>query len=235
MIHIVICDNNVTFLNTLSQYFDKYKSEHKTYLKLTLFKKGEDLINNYCFAFNIIFLDILIPDMDGITVAKKIRELDSRVVMIFLTSTLKYSLMGYSVGAANYMMKPISYKKFKMELDKAISYCNEPEQHFIIIKNATGIYKIYVNDISFIETCNHRTLIHTKKKNITCFHNMKKLEKDLQDFGFIRCHSSYIVNISYIESVEKLLITLLSSEQIPISQQKRKHVMKTLAIYLGWN
>lgn len=235
MINIVICDNNVPFLNTLHQYFDKYKSEHKTNLKLTLFKNGEDLINHYCYGFNIIFLDILMPGMDGITVAKKIRESDSKVVIIFLTSTLKYSLMGYSVGAANYVIKPISYKKFKIELDKAISYCNEIEQQFITIKNATGIYKIYVNDISFIETCNHRTLIHTQKKNITCFYNMKKLEKDLQDFGFIRCHSSYIVNISYIESVEKLLITLISSEQIPISQQKRKHVMKTIAVYFGWN
>lgn len=233
MINVVICDNNVAFLNTLNQYFNKYKSEHKTNLKLTLFHNGEDLINNYCFAFNIIFLDILIPGMDGITVAKKIRESDSRVVIIFLASTLKYSLMGYSVRAANYVMKPVSYKKFKIELDKAISYCNEIEQQFITIKNATGIYKIYVNDISFIETCNHRTLIHTKKKNITCFHNMKKLEKDLQPFGFIRCHSSYIVNISYIESIEKLLITLISSEQIPISQQKRKQVMKNIAVYFG--
>ena len=235
MINVVICDNETPSLNTLNQYCDTYNAEHQINLNLTLFDNGEDLINNYCFCFNIIFLDILIPGMDGITVAKKIRELDSRVVIIFLTSTLKYSLMGYSVGAANYIMKPISYKKFQMELDKAISYCNEMEQQFIIIKNATGIYKIYVNDISFIETCNHRTLIHTKKKNITCFHNMKKLEKDLQDFGFIRCHSSYIVNIGYIESVEKLLITLISSEQIPISQQKRKYVMKTLAVYLGLN
>lgn len=235
MINIVICDNNAPFLNTLKQYFNKYKSEHKIKIKLTLFNNGEDLINNYCFAFNIIFLDILIPGMDGITVAKKIRKSDSRVVIIFLTSTLKYSLMGYSVRAANYVMKPVSYKKFKIELDKAISYCNEIDQQFIAIKNATGIYKIYVNEISFIETCNHRTLIHTKKKDITCFHNMKKLEKDLQDFGFIRCHSSYIVNISYIESIEKLLITLISSEQIPISQQKRKQVMKTIAVYYGWN
>lgn len=233
MISIVICDDEIPFLDTIKEYYVKYKACKKVDLQLISFTNGEDLITNYRPDFNIIFLDISMPGIDGITAAKKIRELDTKVVIVFLTSIIKYGLMGYTLGASNYIIKPITYKKFESELDKAVAICNDIEQQYVTLRNIDGLFKLYVNDIKYIDTYNRRTKVHTKNKEIICFYNMKELENKLEMFGFIRCHSSYIVNVKYIESVEKLIITLTSLEQIPISQQKRKDVMKSIAKYFG--
>ncbi len=233
MISIAMCDDEKTFLNTLKRYYETYKKERDMALQLTQFSCGEDLISNYRLDFDIIFLDISMTGMDGIATAKKIREFDNKVVIIFLTSLIKYGLVGYSLGASNYIIKPISYKKFEAELDKAISSCQDIARRYVTLKNTDGFFKLYVNDIKYIDTYNRRTMIHTKNKDIICFYNMKELESKLGMFGFIRCHSGYIVSANYIESVEKMTITLTTGERIPISQQKRKEVMKLIATYFG--
>lgn len=233
MIRIAMCDDEKPFLHTLKEYYDTYKSCRQTELQLTTFQSGEDLIADYRLDFNIIFLDISLSGMDGISTARRIRELDKKVIIIFLTSLIKYGLSGYSLGAFQYLIKPISYKKFEAVMDRAVAACSDMEQRFVTLKNADGYFKLYVNDIRYIDTCNRRTLLHTAKKSIICFCNMKELENKLEMFGFIRCHSSYIVSVKHIESVEKLVITLVSGEQIPISQQKRKAVMQSIAKYFG--
>lgn len=231
MISIAVCDDEKIFLNTLKEYYETYKAKRNMDLQLTQFSSGEDLISNYQLSFNIIFLDISMTGMDGIATAKKIREFDSKVIIIFLTSLIKYGLRGYSLGAFNYIIKPISYKKFEAEMDKAIAACQDITRRYVTLKNTDGFFKLYVNDIKYIDTYNRRTMVHTKNKDIICFYNMKELESKLEMFGFIRCHSSYIVSVNYIESVEKMIITLTTGEQIPISQQKRKDVMKSIATY----
>jgi len=233
MISIVICDDEIPFLDTLEDYIQKYRIYKSMDLKLTRFHDGSDLVENYNLGFDIIFLDISMAGLNGIETARRIREIDKQVIIIFLTSVIKYALTGYTLGAVNYIIKPITFRKLASELDAAILKCNEIDQQYITLKNNEGIFKLYVNDIKYIETYNRNTMIYTKDKNVICFHSMKKLEKKLEAFSFIRCHSSFIVNVKYIESVEKLMITLISSEHIPISQQKRKDVMKLIAIYLG--
>lgn len=233
MISIAMCDDEKIFLNTLKEYYETYKTKKHIDLQLTQFSCGEDLISNYRLDFNIIFLDISMTGMDGISTAKKIREFDPKVIIIFLTSLIKYGLVGYSLGAFNYIIKPISYKKFEAEMDKAVAACQDLERHYVTLKNTEGFFKLYVNDIKYIDTYNRRTMVHTKNKDIICFYNMRELENKLELFGFIRCHSGYIVSVNYIESVEKLTITLTTGERIPISQQKRKEVMKSIATYFG--
>lgn len=233
MISIAMCDDEKIFLSTLKEYYEAYKAKRNIELQLTQFSSGEDLISNYRLDFNIIFLDISMTGMDGIATARKIREFDTKVIIIFVTSLIKYGLVGYSLGAFNYIIKPVSYKKFEAEMDKAVAACQDIEQHYVTLKNTEGLFKLYVNDIKYIDTYNRRTMVHTKSRDIICFYNMKELESRLGMFGFIRCHSGYIVSVNYIESVEKMTITLTTGEQIPISQQKRKEVMKSIATYFG--
>ena len=233
MISIAMCDDEKIFLSTLKEYYETYKTKRNIELQLTQFSSGEDLISNYRLDFNIIFLDISMTGMDGIATARKIREFDTKVIIIFVTSLIKYGLVGYSLGAFNYIIKPISYKKFEAEMDKAVAACQDIERRYVTLKNTEGLFKLYVNDIKYIDTYNRRTMVHTKSRDIICFYNMRELESRLEMFGFIRCHSGYIVSVNYIESVEKMTITLTTGEQIPISQQKRKEVMKSIAAYFG--
>lgn len=233
MINIVICDDEPEFLNSLETHIREYQNLHKVDFCLSRFTDGKKLINNYKLGYDIIFLDISMKELNGIETARKIRSVDKKVIIIFLTSIIKYALNGYALGAMNYIIKPVSYKKIETQLDQAINKYDEMEHQYITLKNSSGILKLYINDIIYIETHERNTMIHTSQKSIICFHNMKTLEKKLNTFSFIRCHSSYIVNIKYIDSIEKLLIILTTGIKIPISQQKRKETMKMIATYLG--
>lgn len=233
MINVVLCDDEPHFLTSMEKLIQQYMKTNQKELCITKFHDGVDLIKNYDLGFDIIFLDVSMETLDGIETAKKIREVDNKVVIIFLTSVVKYVLSGYTLGAANYLIKPINLKKITIELDKALEKLQEIGQQSITIKNNTGLYKIYVNDIKYIETYDRKTLIHMKDKEVVCFYTMKILEEKLNAFNFIRCHSSFIVNTQFIQSIEKLVIFLTTGEQIPISQQKRKDVMRLIAVYLG--
>lgn len=233
MINIILCDDDIPFLDNLNKFIKLYQEKKQTDISIRCFNDGMDLVKNYCLETDVIFLDISMKQLDGIETAKKIREIDKKVIIIFLTSIIKYALTGYSLNASSYIIKPITYSKLTIELDHAIEKIHEIENQFIKIRNNEGIFKLYINDIQFVETHDRHTLIHMAKKNVTSFYNMKTLEQKLQPYCFIRCHSSFIVNAKYIESIEKLVLTTTTGRQLPISQQKRKDVMKLIAIYLG--
>ena len=172
------------------------------------------------------------PKMNGIETAKKIRERDSDVIIIFLTSLVQYALEGYDVNAANYLIKPISRKRMEMELDRWVGTLLQKEEPYICFHNDTGNYRILLKNISYIETYNRNLLIHTAEQNIVCYWKMKEMESKIAFYGFSRNHSSYIVNLFYVENIEKNEVKL-STERLPISKTKKREFMEDIAEYWG--
>ncbi|MCI9239238.1 LytTR family DNA-binding domain-containing protein [Lachnospiraceae bacterium 50-23] len=103
------------------------------------------------------------------------------------------------------------------------------EDPAIPVSNDTGKYKVFLRSLKYVETFNRSLLLHTESEDIICHKSMKEMEQILQDKGFVRCHTSYIVNLSYIKGVKKLEIELVTGEKIPVSQPKRKEFMEKLA------
>lgn len=94
---------------------------------------------------------------------------------------------------------------------------------------------MFLKSLRYVETFNRNLLLHTEQDNIICYKSMKEMERELQDKGFVRCHTSYIVNLYYVKNVKvkNLEIELITGETIPISQPKRKAFMEQLAEYMG--
>lgn len=233
MITVVICDDEQAFINRMKEYIKRFSEETKEEFSVREFTSGQTLLSSYHGNFQIIFLDIKMPEIDGIETAKRIRLMDSNVIIIFLTSIVKYVLAGYSVNAANYLIKPLDYKKFKIEMEKAVTRAVSIKNGYITVKNDRGFYKIYLSTLKYIETYQRNTMIHTTKEDIISYKKMQDHEKDLEGYPFVRCHASYIVNLQYIDSVVGNDLTLSSGEIIPISKQKKKDLMQSLAEYLG--
>lgn len=233
MITVAVCDDSKVLVESMETYLKEYGEEMREELKILTFYSGAELLENYNGTYDILFLDIRMLGLDGIEVAEKIRKKDKRVIIIFLTSLIQYALDGYKVNAANYIVKPISKKRLKMEMERWIRELGKKDEPFITFHNDNGNYKVLLKTIRYIETYNRNLLIHTDEENLICYWKMKEMEKKVADNGFARNHASYLTNLYYVESVEKMDIQLSSGEKLPLSKTKKKLFMEQLSRYWG--
>ena len=117
MYHIAICDDEIEFVSELKDLLKRYSEETGIELMIAEYRNGQELIKNYDTNTDLIFLDIQMNEMDGLTAAGKIRELDEEVSIIFLTSLNQYALEGYKYQAVNYIVKPMKYIRLKAEMN----------------------------------------------------------------------------------------------------------------------
>lgn len=231
---IAICDDEESIRKDLADKLNEYALNSGSTFRILLFKDGSELIDSYKIGIDLIFLDIEMKCKDGITTAEEIRKVDKTVGIIFLTSFAKYALQGYNVGAINYIMKPISYSRLKREMERFLEKRCMVPQESIVVTNETGKYKVLLKEIKYIETKKGNVSLHLfSNRELTAYRSMKEMEQVLPAELFQRCHTSYLVNMEYINGVKKLEIELLDGEIIPISQPKRKYFMEKLTKYWG--
>ena len=120
MIQIAIADDDAVFLAKIEKYVRKYQEENNTDIQLTTFSDAKELIEGYHPVYDIVILDIEMPGMNGMEAAEKIRQTDENVVLMFITNMIQYAIRGYSVGALDFVMKPVNYYTFSLKLTRAI-------------------------------------------------------------------------------------------------------------------
>ena len=233
LIHIAICDDEKDFAAYLNGLLNQYAAETGKEIKVTTYYDGMELIEKYDTTIDLIFLDIQMRLVDGLRAAERVRQMNEKVGIIFLTTLTQYGLEGYKYQAANYIIKPIKYIRLKAEMDSWVKKHRKEDSPAMVISNDTGRYKVFLKSLRYVETFNRNLLLHTEQENIICYKSMKEMEQALQGKGFIRCHTSYIVNLFYVKGVNKLELELITGEIIPISQPKRKEFMERLADYWG--
>lgn len=231
MLHIAICDDEKDFVEHLTGLLLQYSRDTGREIKITAYYDGMELIEKYDTTIDLIFLDICMKMVNGLHAAERIRQMDENVGIIFLTTLTQYGLEGYKYQATNYIIKPLKYVRLKSEMDKFIRRRQKDETPSLVIANDTGKYKVSLKSIRYIETYNRNLMFHTENENIICYKSMKEVEKQLADRSFVRCHTSYIVNLFYVKGIKKLDIELITGETIPVSQPKRKEFMERLADY----
>lgn len=233
MLHIAICDDETDFVTYLTNLIQQYAAETGEEIKITAYYDGMELVERYDTSIDLMFLDIQMRLLDGLHTAQRIREWDGNVGIIFLTTLTQYGLEGYQYQAADYIIKPIKYVRLKAELNQWLKKHRQDDSPSMIVVNDSGKYKIALKSLRYVETFNRKLLLHTEQENIISYKSMKELEQDLSQAGFARCHTSYLVNLFYVKGVQKLEMTLITGERIPISQPKRKAFMEQLTRYWG--
>lgn len=233
MIKIAICDDEKCFVDQLKNILITYNNYSEESIDIKEFYDGVMLLDKYDCKFDIIFLDIKMPYMDGVKVAEKIRERDKDVTIIFLTSLLGRAVDGYKVKAENFLIKPVDKKKVIQEIDKYIMFNRMKNQNCILIENVEGQFRIPIISIKYIETYNRNLLIHTEDQAIICYKKLKEMKENLKNYAFSQSHKGYLVNLSYVRSIQGTDIMLTTKETLPISRSMKKDFMRELAIYMG--
>ena len=233
MLHIAVCDDEESFVQNLKEQLMRYAQECAQQIRVTVFYDGSELVNGYDPSIDLVFLDIQMNRMDGLAAVERIRQMDGEVGIIFLTTLTRYALEGYKYQATNYIIKPMKYARLKAEMDRWMQRRPAKESPSLVVVNDSGRYRVLLKELKYVETFNRNLLLHTEKENILCYRSMKEMERELAGSGFVRCHTSYIVNLFFVKGVKKLEIELLDGAQLPISQPKRKEFMEKLTEYWG--
>ena len=119
MLNIIILEDQAEQAERLSRMLEKYAKAHDGLpYNLKVYDRSIPFITEYRCDADLIFMDIQIPDMLGMEAAKKIRQMDDRVMIIFITMLTQYAIEGYSVGAFDYVLKPVRYEEFSTKMDR---------------------------------------------------------------------------------------------------------------------
>ena len=232
MLIIGICDEEPAVRILLNRYIERLKEELDEPVQLLSYSSGEKLLRNYQLEIDLLFLEIPFRKLSGIEIARRLRKIDQNVRVIFLTTRMNHVLEAYEVAAANYLLKPLSYYRFYKEVSDVLAEKSGIWGHYLVEKNNSGIYKIYLKSIKYIETYDRHTLIHTEGSDIISQRLLKEHELRLPSGAFVRCHAGYIVNLGYFSQLEGNEIRLLTGERIPVSRKRKAKVQEQIMEYL---
>ena len=223
MLLIGICDGDTTVRVKLAEYIQRYKEETGLTVQVLAYDNGEKLLHHYPYEMDLIFLEIPFIKMSGIEIARRIREVDTHVSIVFLTTILSHVLEAYEVRANNYFIKPLKYTRFLKEVEAART--RRGQNRFFIETNDSGIYKIYTKSICFIETIGRNTRIQTETDSVVSYKRMKAHQELLFEPYFLRVHTGFIVNLLFLERFEGNDLLLTTGQRIPVSRHRRKDVI----------
>ena len=226
MLLIGICDGDTAVRVMLSDFIKRYKDETGLNIQVLSYDNGEKLLRHYLLEMDLIFLEIPFAKMNGIEIARRIREVDSQVSIVFLTTVMSYVFEAYEVRANNYFVKPLQYIRFLKEVEQVRE--RRGQNRFFIETNDNGVYKIYTKSISYIETEERNTRIHTETDCVLSYKRMKEHEQVLFEPYFVRCHTGFIINLLFFEKMEQADIVLMSGKRVPVSRNRRKDVLSKI-------
>lgn len=235
MIRIGVVEDDELFYRQLELYLKKYENEKSLSFHIAWYKDGLDIVDCYPGNIDIVFMDIEMNFMDGVSAGLKIRELDKNVIIIFVTNSMKYAVKGYKVEAMDYLLKPISYFVLSEALNKAMVRIAESNDACIYIKNEGNIIRLSLSKIAFIESAGHNVIYHTRNQDYIDRNSIKNLEQQLAGNYFSRCNSGYLVNLAYVNCIQKNEVVVGDDWKLQISRPKKKQFMDDLAQYIGRN
>jgi DNA-binding LytR/AlgR family response regulator len=200
-IQIAVCDDSKDDIRKLTEALYTYNDS----FQITEYTNGDFLIAD-CLEheklFDILFLDIYMPGINGIDTAVKIRTAMKDVIIIFVSSSNEHYPEAFEVFAFNYIIKPVNPDILKSLLDQALMNMNKERDYYIQFGYKSKNYRILCRSILYLESRDKIILFHmTDKTTMQCYAKLDEILKQLPENLFVRCHQSFVVNIYHIKEM----------------------------------
>jgi len=224
---IGICDDDMIYCNDIASQLDRYMMTYDVNISYQIYIHASDIVRIYDTPgkFNILFLDIEIPEINGLILAEKVKKIDPHVFIIFVSNYPEYMQDSFRIHPFYYLIKPLTDTTF-IETMNDIIFTIEREYKLVTLLHTDKAEEtINIKDIRYIDVADG-------KKGLLCFHffNHSTLTKGkltdwsnkLSDFDFYRCHRGFLINMSHIHYFEPGTAIMDNGGKVPLSRSKEK-------------
>lgn len=233
MIRIGIAEDDAASAALLVDYLRRYERGQDEQFQVTTFADGADVVAGYRPDFDILLLDIEMPRLDGFSAAERIRLVDPDVIIIFITNMRQYAIKGYEVDALSYVVKPVPYFAFAQEIKRSVARLRRRTADYLLLQVDGGLVRLPTDDIVFLESVKHRTMVHTVDGLHSVVAPLKALEAELEGKHFFRCNSGYLVNLRHVLGVAGSSARMVGGHELLVSRPRKKAFLAAMTDYLG--
>ena len=232
MYRIAIVEDEQESAEQLRSMVQRYAAEVGEETEIVLSQNAVVFLTNYKANFDLIFMDIEMPHINGMECAAQLRRIDQNTLLIFATNMAHMAPQGYEVEAFDFIVKPLHYDSLKLKLKRAFARISqEKEDKISFLSRGTWFY-MKAAEVRYIEVLDHQLIYHTESGDHSVYGTMSKLSAQLEPLGFFQCNNCYLVNLRHVQRIQNHLVTL-PGVTLQISRPRRKAFMEALNNYIG--
>lgn len=226
-----ICDDEALELQYLSNLMKSWAGKAGHRVQISVFPSAEAFLFQYGEEkdFDLLLLDIEMGKMNGVELARKVREENAGIQIVFITAYPDFISEGYEVSALHYLMKPLKEEKLFEVLERAAVNLGKKER-YEIFQSEGEVIRIPVSEIVSVEAFSHSVQMVTKRGSYRLDETISGLEKRL-GADFIRCHRSYLVALKYIRKITRTDVEMDTGAKVPLSRRKYDAVNQAFIHY----
>lgn len=232
MVSIAIVEDEKSQVQVIKKLLAKFFSEKHLDCVIDVYSNGVEFLEHFDEKYDIVMMDIEMPVLDGMETARKIRKINSSVIIIFVTNMAQFAINGYEVDAMGFLLKPVSYFGLSMILQKALNSLSKRNSVDILVRSRQGLTVIPSSALFYVEVQKHDLFYYTESGSVSCRGTLKDIEEKLRKVNFVRCNNCYLVNMKFIVSIDMNTVCLPKKE-LQISRSKKKEFLEAVMKYFG--
>lgn len=232
MLNFAVVEDDNGVAEQMAGHLQAYCDAHGLTAKVTHFESAFLFLEDYKPIFDIVFMDIMLPGLNGLDASKMLREVDGSVLLIFVTNMANFAIKGYEVGAFDFIVKPVVYDTLVMKMDRALKVVGERGGAEIRLNADGEIRLVPAAAIRYVEVSRHYLVYHTDRGNFRVRGTIERAAKELAQSNFARCNISYLVNLKHVAKIRGDSV-FVAGDELKISRARKKEFLNALTNYLG--